>query len=1180
VKTNTLITAGLLSLALFPQGHAAVNVTGTLLYQETFDGLPTAASLGQFNWQDDVTVPGFYFHRSNTPAGQTSLAGTLSVTDARPYVADGSLAPNGTPNHHGLLSLGFFSDTDRALGTCPTTNDGAANWAGGTLSILGVFTNTGTRSVDLTNITYDLENWRSNDNTTIAETISLTYKIGTAAALLAELGNNATGANFSISGYNPVAGGVFDYTSFDGFINPPPPGTTQRTGPVDPPIRVAPGQSVVLRWGNPNDGGVDALVGIDNLTINFVEVDASVVPVVTNVVRSNNGTPTNPADDTVSFDLTVAGLGTVNPAGWTISSAPLAGTTGTYGVVRPIAGVSIAAFDPFSHQLNVVVQDQGNPGVNATVVVTAPWAVITPVVSNVTRDSVGTTDPFDDTWGYTVTVNGQFTGTGFGADNSNIPPPGIYGTPYTISGLPIFLPSETTNFFDLADSTVTASITVSAPRIIGTVNFGSPGPLFTDNNGVPGNWNVDESLLTQTMNNGGGAPPKEYRSAVLDLSAVGEVTFRAELSVNDSSSGFEADDTFNAYLIINGNTASPVSLITPFDTLTPANGLLTGAEITPAAIGPPPTSGPGVFLHALSALIPASASSVQLVITANNNSGSETMMMQNIVFERAAHGIQATLAGVQFDNKGTVDPADDVFRREVNIVPISPPAGSTGWTSNLTPAAGLYADPNLVLFGPFDLSVPFRDLTLLDNNVPTVGTTVSIPAPVPDIVTSAVAGSVVRNDQGTVDPADDTLTAQFMVSATVGGPSFAVETHPGSASAASTAMNTTPQTVTVTFTGVPEHGPLHVALRDASYPASVDRYSLTVPPVTVTRYVVARKNLGGGVSNVLTPESKLALPQEWSNYPSIPALQMNNGGGAPEKAITSEVIDLTGVSGPVNFTANIRATDFTSGFEATDVIRVLLILDGDTGNPVNLVAPYDTDTSGAMEGIELVPVPTTPGYQVFNYPLSAVIPDSVLSAQLVVSATNDSTNEMILLENALFTAGPAGSLVPGNPGMALNNGTAGRISSAGVIALASGGNGPISLTGVQAGPTARGSTASLQNGWLIYDPAPGITGADAFTYTITDGSQTVTGTVTVTMSAPGGLQMNLAGIVPEGTGNRVVGMGIPGRTYLWEFSSDMTVWSALGAPVVCPASGVLSVVDPGPLPPQRFYRLLEFAAGQ
>jgi len=1116
VKTNSLIATALISLASLLSSRAAVDVAGTMLYQQNFDGLPTAASITQFNWQDDVTVPGFYFHRSNTPAGQTSLAGTLSVEGARPFVADGSLAPNGTPNHHGLVSLGFFGDTERALGTCPTTNDGGANWSGGTLSILAVFTNTGAKSVDLTNVTYDLENWRSNDNTTIAETISLTYKTGTAAALLAELGNNATGANFGIAGYNPVAGGIFDFTSFDGFLSPPPPGTTQRTGAVDPPIRISPGQSVVLRWGNVNDGGVDALVGIDNLAINFVEVDASVVPVVSNVVRSNNGTPANPADDTVSFDLTVTGLGTVNPAGWTISSAPLAGTTGTYGVAKAITGVSIAAFDPFSRQLNVVVEDQGNATVNATVAVTAPWSSLTPAVSNVTRDSLGTPlDPFDDTWGYTVTVTGQFTGPGFTSDNAGIASPGTYGTPYTISGLPIFLPSETTNFFDSADPAVSAFITVSAPRIIGTVNFGTASPLFTDNDGVPANWLVDESLLTQSMNNGGGAPAKLYRSQVIDLTTVGAVRFNASITVTDTSSGFEADDTLDAKLIIDGDTLNPVSLITAYDTLQPPNGIMNGAELSPANPGPPPTSGAGTFVHPLSAIIPPAANSVQLVISGNNNSTNETMTLQNIVFDLAPPSIVATgpTDVVRVENGPGL--ADDTVTFNATLTGINAGPGWTTATPGVTPASGAYG---------------------------TVAFTLAAPLPA---------------------------------------------------------------------------SPLTITFQDSTNAAITGILNVNIP----SRAIIGQRDFGGGAVDVAV---SLAAPQSglWLNDPGLRTLTINAGVNAQTETVTSEVLDLSAV-GAVRVTAKLLASDTSTGsnFDQPDKFKAELIIDGGlpTESVVNLVSSYDTgDGATAVPFAEGQPLPNGPpdgwinGYtgtasavdgfaagldeydahrarDEFNrngqtgaefpsveFPLTHVIPAAANSVQLRIQSQGIQGTENAVFQELLFaldTAPPP--IVPGNASMALNNGAAGKLSAASVVALATGGSGPLSISAVQAGPTGRGSTAGLQEGWLVYDPAAAITGADSFTYSITDGSQTVTGTVTVAMSAPAGEALHIAGIVPEGAGNRVVGMGIPGRTYGWQFSSDLQVWTPLGPPVVCPANGVLSVVDPGPLPPTRFYRLLE-----
>ena len=41
------------------------------------------------------------------------------------------------------------------------------------------------------------------------------------------------------------------------------------------------------------------------------------------------------------------------------------------------------------------------------------------------------------------------------------------------------------------------------------------------------------------------------------------------------------------------------------------------------------------------------------------------------------------------------------------------------------------------------------------------------------------------------------------------------------------------------------------------------------------------------------------------------------------------------------------------------------------------------------------------------------------------------------------------------------------------------------------------------------------------------------------------------------------------------FTSDLTSWTQSGNPALCPAAGVMSFLDEGPLPPTRFYRVVE-----
>ena len=134
----------LAALSLWAAGssvQAAIEINGSTTYVENFNSLPAAAARAEFNWTDDVTIRGFYFHRSNAPAGQSNLAGSLTTPGSRPYIADGSVTPSTAPNFHGFLSLGesFISDTqNRMPGFTPTTSDGTTNWSGGELSMIAM----------------------------------------------------------------------------------------------------------------------------------------------------------------------------------------------------------------------------------------------------------------------------------------------------------------------------------------------------------------------------------------------------------------------------------------------------------------------------------------------------------------------------------------------------------------------------------------------------------------------------------------------------------------------------------------------------------------------------------------------------------------------------------------------------------------------------------------------------------------------------------------------------------------------------------------------------------------------------------------------------------------------------------------------------------------------------------
>jgi hypothetical protein len=171
----------------------------------------------------------------------------------------------------------------------------------------------------------------------------------------------------------------------------------------------------------------------------------------------------------------------------------------------------------------------------------------------------------------------------------------------------------------------------------------------------------------------------------------------------------------------------------------------------------------------------------------------------------------------------------------------------------------------------------------------------------------------------------------------------------------------------------------------------------------------------------------------------------------------------------------------------------------------------------------------------------------------------------------VFTGVPP---IPGSYSLGATPNVAAKVAATTLVALAQGGSGPLTLSGVQSGATAGGGSVVISEGYAIYQPASGFTGADSFTYTLTDGTQSGTGTVNVVVAQGIGQTVNLVGITTEGAGKRVAALGIPGRTYQVQHSSDLSTWTTF-ATESCPASGVISVADPGPLPPSRFYRMVQ-----
>lgn len=272
-----------------------------------------------------------------------------------------------------------------------------------------------------------------------------------------------------------------------------------------------------------------------------------------------------------------------------------------------------------------------------------------------------------------------------------------------------------------------------------------------------------------------------------------------------------------------------------------------------------------------------------------------------------------------------------------------------------------------------------------------------------DRTISATVSDQVRNPGADpADPADDTVDFKVTaVSAGVSGGGWIVTGPPGSSALGVTGLYNVPTTIP----GVPI----------SEFPGSV--LNLTVADLgnTSSDFTVAAIAPRVMASNsVATPNATVVtrgeIPPVWVVNEAARTLTMNNGGGGTRKVVRSQTVDLSAVSGVVLFTGVLEVTDTSAGNENLDSFLAQLILDGDDGNPVNLITGYDTlNGNGVMDDDELAPAAGT-----YLYPIRFYIPDHVSSVELVISGVNDSNSETFLVRNLQFGVAPPTLLaVPG-----------------------------------------------------------------------------------------------------------------------------------------------------------------------
>jgi hypothetical protein len=261
----------------------------------------------------------------------------------------------------------------------------------------------------------------------------------------------------------------------------------------------------------------------------------------------------------------------------------------------------------------------------------------------------------------------------------------------------------------------------------------------------------------------------------------------------------------------------------------------------------------------------------------------------------------------------------------------------------------------------------------------------------------------------------------------------------------------------------------------------------------------------------------------------------------------------------------VRDAQTTRANEMVGTITSQNNLIGLSGNAASLAEVLGTiaDNGGPTRTHAIVP-----GSPALNAGNNALIPVGLTTDQRGYPRILDGTVDIGAVEFTPAFVLPARTL-------AMDPGLSGKIRISELLASITGGGGlPLTLVSFTQ-PGHPGSVVRVSGAFLVYQSAPGQTLADSFTYTVTDGIQTLTGIITIELDGVGdGPTFNITSLeVANGTATIRVA-GIPGVVYQIESSETMapSSWSVLGNVQVCPPGGIMTFTDPGPLPAGRFYR--------
>ncbi|HVJ63147.1 MAG TPA: hypothetical protein VM555_10605, partial [Tahibacter sp.] len=294
-----------LSTLFVPCAYAQVSLTtlGTP-YTQNFD---TLAATGTVVWANNSTLAGWYHARTGTGSNL--------------------VANDGASNAGNLYSYGTGSASERALGSV-----GSGNAAVGSL-FWGVRlkNNTGSTITSL-DIAYNGEQWRNGGAT--AHTVAFSYLAGNpVAGTLTEFQNAGTAVT-TLDFTSPITGGTAAALNGNLAAN-----RSTRTATITG-LNIANGSEIMLRWSDPDHGGADHGLAIDDVSITPLGSGPQPLALSINDASVNEG---NSGAATLSFTVSLSQPAPAGGVTFDIATADGTATAPSDYIARALTAQTIPA---------------------------------------------------------------------------------------------------------------------------------------------------------------------------------------------------------------------------------------------------------------------------------------------------------------------------------------------------------------------------------------------------------------------------------------------------------------------------------------------------------------------------------------------------------------------------------------------------------------------------------------------------------------------------------------------------------------------------------------------------------------------------------------------------------------------------------------------------------------------